>query len=137
MPSRSRGEPVLVDTNVISYFLRDDPLAERYRQLVGGRPLVLSFMTLGELYEGAFRAGWSPRRLADLDDRIRRVYRIARATKPVCREWARIRHERRARPISAQDAWIAACARAEGVPLVTHDARDFANIAGLTVLTAA
>jgi len=33
------------------------------------------------------------------------------------------------------DWWIAACAIRHGLPLVTHDSRDFDGIEGLTVIT--
>jgi predicted nucleic acid-binding protein len=38
-------------------------------------------------------------------------------------------------PVAAADAWIAATALVYGVPLITHDPRDFAGVAGLRVLT--
>lgn len=128
---------LLVDTNVVSYIFRGSVLAGAYRPLLEGHQLAVSFMTVGELYEGAFRAQWSPERLARLEDLLRTTLTVVGATSVVCRHWGQIRTERRAQPISAQDGWIAACARASGWPLVTHDARDFAGIAGLTVITAA
>jgi len=33
------------------------------------------------------------------------------------------------------DWWIAACAIRHGLPLVTHDSKDFDGIEGLTVIT--
>jgi len=41
------------------------------------------------------------------------------------------------RPISVQDAWIAATALRHGCPLVTHNRDDFAKITGLTVISEA
>ena len=43
--------------------------------------------------------------------------------------------ERKGHPISCEDAWIAACAVRHGVPLVTHNAKDFDAIADLHVIT--
>jgi predicted nucleic acid-binding protein len=53
--------------------------------------------------------------------------------------WARIKSgcEKRGRPITFADAWIAAAALQLNVPLVTHNAGDYRAIEGLTVLMAA
>jgi predicted nucleic acid-binding protein len=42
---------------------------------------------------------------------------------------------RRGRVIQAADAWIAATALLLRVPLVTHNASNFAGISGLTVIS--
>ena len=42
--------------------------------------------------------------------------------------------QRHGRPISAQDAWIAATAIRHQIPLATHKREDFAGITGLTLL---
>jgi len=43
--------------------------------------------------------------------------------------------ERRGRPISCADAWIAACAVRHCVPLVTHNSRDFEGVSELQVVS--
>ena len=51
---------VVVDTMVISWLFdeRPNPLAERYRDLIGPVPVLLAFQTVMELRFGAIRAGW-------------------------------------------------------------------------------
>jgi predicted nucleic acid-binding protein len=51
--------------------------------------------------------------------------------------WARIRAERdwQGRPMSAQDAWVAACALRHGYPLVTHNAADYAGVTDLIMIS--
>ena len=44
--------------------------------------------------------------------------------------------EKKGRPISFPDAWIAASALQLNIPLVTHKASDYEAIDGLTILTA-
>lgn len=44
---------------------------------------------------------------------------------------------RRGRPIASGDAWIAATARLYAVPLVTHNADDYAGVDRLAVLSMA
>ena len=51
-----------MDTNVVSYLMRTGTLTERYRPHVEGRVAAIAFITVGELYFGAERAGWGPRR---------------------------------------------------------------------------
>jgi predicted nucleic acid-binding protein len=52
--------------------------------------------------------------------------------------WARIKTgcEKKGRPITFADAWIAAAALQLGVPLATHNASDYAAVENLTILTA-
>ncbi|MGH9782874.1 MAG: PIN domain-containing protein, partial [Terriglobia bacterium] len=46
----------ILDTNIVSYLMRNHSLAQKYRRHLEGHTLAISFMTVGELYEGAFRA---------------------------------------------------------------------------------
>lgn len=56
----------VLDTNVVSYLMKGHPLAIPYRGHIQGSTLAISFMTVGELYEGAFRAGWGEKKIAEL-----------------------------------------------------------------------
>ncbi|MDY0063231.1 MAG: type II toxin-antitoxin system VapC family toxin [Myxococcota bacterium] len=125
---------LLLDTNVVSYLLKAHPLAERYLPLIDGHTLAISFMTVGEMYEGAFRAGWSERRLALLDACLS-AYHVVPGSTALCRTWAKVRADRRAHPIAVDDAWIAACALFLGCPLVTHNVGDFRDIDGLELIS--
>ena len=55
------------------------------------------------------------------------------------RVWARIKTgcEKKGRPITFADAWIASAAVQLNVPLVTHNASDYGAVQNLKVLTAA
>lgn len=125
---------VLLDTNVVSYLMKGHELARRYRRHVEGNTLAISFMTVGELYEGAFRARWGEEKIEKLKS-VLRTYLVIPASPQVCWHWGQIRCERRNQPISVDDAWIAACARAHGCALVTHNPGDFSGITSLQVLT--
>jgi predicted nucleic acid-binding protein len=53
------------------------------------------------------------------------------------RAWAQIMVERKSKgqPVSAQDAWVAACALRHNCPLITHNVKDFKGITGLIVIS--
>lgn len=128
--------PLVIDTNVVSFAIKGHALARLYGRYLHGDALGISFMTVAELYHGAFQARWSRQRLAklarDLD-----TYVILESSLELCLWWADVRCQRRRRPISAEDAWIAAAALAYDCPLVTHNPGDFAGIRGLEIITAA
>lgn len=44
--------------------------------------------------------------------------------------------KRAGRTVSCADAWVAATALRHGIPLITHNAKDFITIPNLTVLSA-
>jgi tRNA(fMet)-specific endonuclease VapC len=127
---------VVVDTDVISFLLKDDTRAQAYRPHLQDKTLVLSFMTVAELYQWAYQRHWGEKRLAWLEDRLH-AFVVAPYDNDLCRQWATVcvERQRAGKPISAQDAWIAATAVRHGVPLVTHNAVDFAAITGLTIIS--
>lgn len=125
---------LLLDTDVFSFLFKDHPLAEVYRPHVRGHTLAISFMTVAELYHGAYRAGWGARRIERLESRIA-AYVVVPSSNALSKRWGEVRFVRRQQPISPEDAWIAAAALQQGCPLVTHNARDFQNIPGLNIIT--
>ena len=62
---------LVLDTNIVSFLMRGHRLADIYRPHLEGCTLAISFMTVGELYEGAYRAGWGRERLTRLEKTIR------------------------------------------------------------------
>jgi tRNA(fMet)-specific endonuclease VapC len=130
MPTRQ------VDTNIVSFRLRGDPLARAYRKHLAGYAVVVSFQTLAELYEWADQNNWGSAKRAALDGYIQSVT-VYHSDDDLCRRWAEVRAARRTQPIATDDAWIAATALANGVELVTHNPADFAHVPGLTVITEA
>jgi tRNA(fMet)-specific endonuclease VapC len=114
--------------------MKGHPLGARYQAHLAGHSLAVAFMTVAELYEGAWRAKWGTRRLTHLE-RILGRYTVFPADPDLCRRWGEVRAQRRSQPIGVADAWIAAAALQYGCDLVTHNPRDFQGIAGLTIIT--
>ena len=129
---------VIVDTDVVSFLLKGDTRAQLYRPHLEGKTLALSFMTVAELYQWAYIRNWGEQKLTRLEEQLR-AYVIVPYDNELCKQWATICVERQrlGRPISVQDAWIAATALWHGCPVVTHNRDDFANIKGLTVISEA
>jgi len=125
---------LVLDTDIVSYLMRGDTRVQSYRRHLEGKTLAVSFMTVGELYEGAYRRAWSQERLRRLHEQIK-SYVVIPFSPLLCETWGRIRADRRSCPISVDAAWIAATAVAHGCPLVTHNPDDFSGISGLRTIT--
>lgn len=128
------AETLVLDTNIVSYLMRGDSRTVAYRRHLEGRTLAISFMTVGELYEGAYRQGWPPVKMQRLTAQLRN-YLVIPYSPRMCEVWGRIRAERRNRPIAVDDAWIAATALVHDCRLVTHNPADFAGVSGLQIVT--
>ncbi len=128
---------VLVDTDVISYFLKRDTRAEAYRPHIEGRRLEMSFMTLAELERWALVHDWGPKRRALADEFIAH-FTVLPVDRDLCLRWAAVTVAgiRKGRPIPCADAWIAATALHYDLPLVTNNLGHFAEVERLRILGA-
>lgn len=125
---------VLLDTNIISYQIKEHSLAAEYDALIGERLQAISFTTVGELYAGAQLKNWGPAKFATLD-RITSELIVLQSSLEICKMYARVLAIRKPRPIPTNDAWIAATALAYQCPLATHNPSDFSHIPDLNLLT--
>ena len=127
---------IILDTNIVSYLMRGDRLAEAYAPHVQGRLLAIAFITVGEMYFGAENRNWGEKRRKELETTLRNFVVIP-YDHEIARCYGRLVAERKrnGRPIDPNDAWIAACAARHAVPLVTHNAKDFEGITSLEVIT--
>lgn len=131
-------EAILVDTDVYSYLMNGTGYASIYKPHVQGKLVSVSFVTVGELYFGAYRKNWGQDRLADLKDRLRSVT-IVPYDEAVCRTYAELKSamHQKGDSISDNDLWIASCAVRHGIPLVSNNERHFRNVPGLVLRTEA
>lgn len=128
MPSDQPQPPLLLDTTVLTYLTDPRNRHAEWDEIVRGRTLVLSFVTVGEILHATMTTGWSAARIADVEARLR-AYPVIPGTIGVSRKYAELRRWYW-KQIGENDLWIAACALAqtERVELATADG-DYALIA--------
>ena len=129
-------ERVVVDTDVISFVFKGHGHTARYAAELDGKRIVVSFMTIAELKRWALKKRWGANRLEKLDRQLRQLI-IYPVDLKLCQRWAEVMTaaEAQGRPMSPQDAWIAATALQKNLPLITNNAKDFRHISELTVIS--
>ena len=127
---------VIVDTDVVSFYFKNHPIADRYELELANRVLYISFMTMAEVERWSLQAHWSKPRVERLHTYLRR-FTVVDSSPDLCRKWAEVTVAARAagHRIECADAWIAATALLYEVPLVTHNRNDYLGVPGLSVIT--
>jgi tRNA(fMet)-specific endonuclease VapC len=127
---------VVIDTNVISFFIKGDTRAPFYQPHLDERLQIIAAQTRAELELWALTHNWGHRRRTALHTYLK-DFVLAEADEAICLSWAGVQASARKQghPISVSDAWIAATALAYDVPLVTHNPDDFKNVPGLSIIT--
>lgn len=128
----------LLDTNTVSYLLRDHSPALSSRLLnTAPEELAISVITAGELRFGVQRLG-TGRRAVALGQRLEQILESL-ATLPLPPEASEHYADTRAHlealgtPIGSNDLWIAAHALAGDMTLITNNLREFQRVPGLRV----
>ncbi len=127
---------VVVDTDVVSYLFKQDTRAELYRPHLLGKLLLVSFMTVAELERWGLERNWGRKRRRKLDEHLRQFV-LDPFDRELCRKWAEVSDQarRNGHPISTADAWVAASALLNDLPLVTHNRDDFAGVGNLIIIS--
>lgn len=134
---------ILLDTNVVSEGMRPAPDQQVMRWLDAQPPadLWISAVTVAEIRLGLALLPEGQRK-RDLTDRVEAMLReefgegCLAFDAAAAAEYAAIVAHRTGlgRPISVEDAQIAAIARAGGLTLATRNTKDFRDIEGLTLV---
>lgn len=131
---------VVADTMVVSALVnagRDPGAATRYRSVIDGRSVVVSFVTITEMRFGAIKAGWGEIRRRSLERVLARLV-VVQPDDDLMLTCAELRASCLAaghalgQKVHEADRWIAATAIALGVELISGDA-VFENVAGLVL----
>jgi predicted nucleic acid-binding protein len=97
---------LVVDTDVVSFIFKWHPeFAPRYVDIVRGYELIVSFMTVAEMRQGALDASWGPRKCAVLEAYLA-DFSVLHTDTLLCSTWAAVRNQstQKGRPISSADA---------------------------------
>jgi tRNA(fMet)-specific endonuclease VapC len=116
--------------------MRGRPEARVYASHLKGKLIAISFVTVGELYFWAEKGNWGQKKRFQLETALKN-YVVIPYDHEIAKQYAKVLAERQrlGRPISFNDAWIAACAIRHATPLVTHNGKDFESISGLQIIT--
>lgn len=135
-------QAAVVDTDVFShlYVLRSavDPRVPRWRELLTGRRVLVTFQTRSELLGGALANHWGGPRLRNLREvldqtpTIRADNDVVDAHAHLFAECRRTGHALQAKEHTG-DRWIAACSIAKAVDLLAGDA-IYQSAPGVTLL---
>ena len=128
---------LVVDTDVASFIFKWHPeFAPRYVGMMRGSELVVSFMTMAEMRQGALDATWGQRK-CDVLEAYLADFSVLHSDSLLCSTWAGVRNEsvRKGRQISSADAWIAATALALAAPLVTNNPKDYRHLDELQLIS--
>ena len=127
---------VLLDTNIISYQFRSDSRYALYAAALENTVLLVSFQTRAEVERWVLARGWGSQKQKDFFEFYRQFTEIPHSLQ-TSQCWAKAVHSafRVGRPIPPADAWVAATALELGVPLVTHNKKDFLGVADLEIIS--
>lgn len=126
----------LLDTNIVSYYLRrvSPVLEERVNDALRQRSIAISVITRAELRYGQMGMASADRRRPLIDSFLLRLPSVEWGCDAADRYGA-LRHTLKTQgtPIGDMDTLIAAHAQAEELILVTHNTRHFDHVPGLTL----
>ena len=125
-----------MDTDVVSYFLKQHPLADYFRPFFINRTLAISFMTVAELYFWAYKQSWGQSRILDLENKIKN-YVVLPYDYLMCMKWADVRNQCEAigLPATESDYWVAATALRYDCALATNNGRHYQGINNLEIIS--
>jgi tRNA(fMet)-specific endonuclease VapC len=123
---------VVLDTDVFSFFFKQDTRAALYEPSLSGQQLCLSFQSVAELRLWALLRRWGEPRRQSLESAFRR-YVVLPYDDSLSHHWANITAHRRrtGKPIECGDASIAASALRHDATLLTHNGQHYADMPNL------
>ncbi|MBA3707737.1 MAG: type II toxin-antitoxin system VapC family toxin [Planctomycetes bacterium] len=122
----------VLNTNIVSLGVRGDGAVLRHLSRCLRNDVAVTAITLAELEYGSRRSD-DPERNRFMWQHFLRGLPVLAFTRTEAPEHARLRDELRKHPIGERDLFIAAIARANGLTVVTRNAKEFKRIKGLRV----
>ncbi|VVB89754.1 tRNA(fMet)-specific endonuclease VapC [uncultured archaeon] len=124
----------LLDTNICIYWLKGYESIEKKALEVGLESLSISFITLSELYYGAYKSKKLKKNILNIE-KIKKELMIIESNDIICETFGRIKVSlmEKGNIIDDADIFIASCALGEDATLVTNNERHFERVKGLRV----
>lgn len=122
----------MLDTNIVIYVIKRRPIEmlSKFNAQLGR--MVISSITLAELYYGAEKSQFPDRNLRVVEDFVSRLDVLSYDARAAFHYGAiRADLERKGTPVGANDLHIAAHARSAGLTLVSNNLREFNRVEGL------
>jgi len=125
----------LLDTNIVSYWMRGDPIVIERIKAHSPSNLALSSITLAEIWYGIEKSPIKKKERRSKIDKISHLLSIYHFDELAACSYGVIRTqlENNGVPISERDTQIAAIAMANKLVLVTHNVKEFKRIDQLRV----
>ena len=119
----------LLDTNICVYWLKGYENIETKAMEVGLVSLSISFITLSELYYGAYKSQKIKKNISNIEKLKKELY-VIESSEAICELFGRIKVSLKDKGniIDDADIFIAACALSEDTTLVTNNIKHFDRI---------
>ena len=127
---------IVCDTDVVSYIFKGHQQAQFFLPYFSHKTLAVSFMTVAQLYFGAYKARWGSNQLTRLENHLKN-YVVLPYDNETCLRWAMVRSECESNGYSIEhaDCWVAACALRYDSALATNNGRHFTPIKDLSLIS--
>lgn len=122
----------LLDTDICVYWLKGNENIEAKALDVGLDSLAISFVTLSELYFGAYKSQKVKQNILNVE-KLKNKLNVVESSNMVSKTFGKIKGSlvKEGKVIDDADIFIAACALVEGTILVTNNEKHFKRIKGL------
>jgi tRNA(fMet)-specific endonuclease VapC len=124
----------LLDTNICVYWLNGNQNIEQKAIQVGLSQIAISFITLSELYYGAYKSQKVQKNLNSIKTLEDKLLRID-SNREICKTFGQLKSEleKGGNIIDDADLFIAFSALTANLVLVTNNERHFSRIKGLKI----
>jgi len=122
----------LLDTDICVYWLNGNKTIEKKAVEVGLKHIAVSFITLSELYYGAYKSQKFNQNLDAIKNLESKLTKVD-SNEGICKEFGKLKAEleRNGKILDDADIFIACCALKTNRVLVTNNERHFYRIKGL------
>lgn len=124
----------LLDTDICVYWLKGNRNIEEKAMHVGLDNLSISFITISELYYGAYKSQ-RVKENVNVVERFEAQLGVVDSDVGICGSYGKLKAslEKEGKIIDDADLFIAACALTRGSTLVTNNEKHFKRIKGLKI----